>query len=109
MGKSRKIEISVGEDDLSWNLKDYQDHGKEPPRRIKNHPLKTEGELMSEEEIKDWFLESLSVLKVLKEDDNKVFLKVHKGFILDLEYLFSLDKIREEVLDFAHDIKNFDF
>lgn len=64
---------------------------------------------MSKGEIEEWFQNSIGVLKILKEEDDKVFLKVYEGFILDLEYLFSLNKIREEVLDFANDLENFSF
>lgn len=64
---------------------------------------------MTDEEIKNWFSESLKVLRILKEEDGKVFAKVYQGFLRDLEYLLSLDRIDGEVLRFAHDEKNFDF
>ncbi len=99
----------TGEASLNWKLKDYQNHKEEAPARINENPGDTEGELMSDEEIEDWFLESLEVLKILKEEDREVFLKVHKGFVLDLEYLLSLGRIDQEVVEQVKDLEIFKF
>lgn len=105
MKKNKKIYFP----DLSWRLEDYIKNNKEVPDRIKKNPQKTEGEMMSEEEIEGWFLESIRTLKVLKEEDSKTFDEVYKNLFIDLEYLLSLDRIDEGVLDFINDLNNFDF
>jgi len=99
----------LGEADFSWKLKDYKKHGKEAPERIRNNTSKTEGEMMRDSEIEEWFSESVRVLEILKEEDKDKFLKIYNGFILDLEYLFSLKRIDEGALEFAQDLNNFDF
>ena len=94
---------------LSWQLIDYQNNNLEIPDRIKKYPHKTEGEMMSAEEIEFWLADSMKTLQVLKEEDGKVFQKIHKGFLIDLEYLLSLGKIEEDVLEYILDEENFDF
>ena len=45
----------------------------------------------------------------MKEEDQAVFKRIHKGFISDLEYLLKLGRIEEDILDYAQDARNFDF
>lgn len=95
--------------DLSWDLNLYKKNNIVPPQRIKENPSKTEGQLMSEEEIEGLFLESIRVLRVTKEEDSVLFEKIKRSFIADLEYLFKLGKINQDVVDFAKDKENFNF
>ena len=94
---------------LQWKLLDYKKNNEEAPVRIINNPSKTEGELMRDDEIEDWFVGSIRTLEVLKEEDTTVFKRIHRGFISDLEYLLSLGKIDKDIVVFAKSIKNFDF
>ena len=66
---------------LSWNIKDYQNSKIEVPARIKENLQKTEGEMMSEEEIESWMINSLKALEILKEEDADVFARIHKDVI----------------------------
>lgn len=95
--------------DLNWKFSDYIKNKKEAPARIKECPQKTEGEMMSSEEIEQWFLESVKVLRIIKEENENSFKSAHGCFLIDLEYLFSLDKIDEEALDFVNNLNNFSF
>ncbi len=94
---------------LSWQLTDYQQNNFEIPDRIKKYPQKTEGEMMSAEEIEFWLADSIKTLQILKEEDVSVFQKIHQGFLMDLEYLLNLGKIEEDVLDLLIEEKSFDF
>lgn len=95
--------------ELNWTLEDYQNNNEEAPERIKKNPRKTEGELMSDQEIEDWFAESIQVLKILKEENPKIFLKIHEGFVEDTEYLYSIERVDKDVLVYAKDLNNYDF
>lgn len=94
---------------LCWKLDDYQRNNVDPPSRITSNPEKTEGEMMKDEEIEDWFLESIKTLKVMKQESEKVFTKVHEGFIADLIYLNQLGRLEEDAIIYARDLSNFDF
>jgi len=94
---------------LSWVYQDYLEYKVDAPDRIVENSSKTEGEMMSDEEIESWFLDSLKTMEVMKEEDQAVFKRIHKGFISDLEYLLKLGRIEEDILDYAQDARNFDF
>lgn len=84
---------------LSWKLNDYQKNDIEPPEILLEKTEKTEGELFSENELKEWFNDSFKTLTVLKGDDEELFRELRDIFILDLQYLCKIDKIDENVLD----------
>ncbi|OIP23300.1 hypothetical protein COX95_04155 [bacterium CG_4_10_14_0_2_um_filter_33_32] len=109
MEKSKKPKTAISEGDLSWNLADYNKRKEDPPARIKKNPLKTEGELMTDEEMENWFLQSVQTLKVIKEENGEIFMRLHEGFISDLEYLLRLGKIEKDVVEFGKELTNFDF
>lgn len=94
---------------LSWTYQDYLECNIDAPDRVVENSSKTEGEMMSDDEIESWFLDSLKTMEVMKEEDLAAFERIHRGFILDLEYLFKLGRIEEDILDYARDIRNFDF
>lgn len=106
--KKGKIEVER-KPNLTWVLKDYLLFEEDPPKRILTNPKKTEGEMMRDEEIQVWFLDSIKTLKIIKEENKKVFKKLYKEFTLDLEYLYSLEKVDEDVLELVFDEKNFEF
>jgi hypothetical protein len=93
---------------FSWAIYDYEIWEIEPPECILKNPGKTEGELLTEEEIKTWCIDSIQSLVVLKWKDEEVYKRVYKDFILDLKHLLFLDKIPFELLEFALDEKNFE-
>lgn len=92
---------------FSWTIYDYKIWGVEYPECILKNPGGTEGELLSEEEIKNWYIDSIQTLIVLKGENEEVYKKVYKDFILDLKYLLSLGSIPFELLEFAQDENNF--
>lgn len=94
---------------LCWKLDDYKRNNVDPPSRIISNPEKTEGEMMKDEEIEAWFLESAKTLKVIKQESEKVFKKVYEGFLADLIYLNQLGRLNEDVIIYAKDLNNFDF
>jgi hypothetical protein len=94
---------------LCWKLEDYKKNNIEPPSRVISNPQKTEGEMMKDDEIQEWFLESIKVLKVIKDDSTKVFNKVYEGFITDLIYLNQLGRLDEDAIIYAKDLKNYNF
>lgn len=94
---------------LSWRLKDYHNSKIEVPARIRENSQKTEGEMMSEEEIENWMIDSLKTLEILEEENADVFARIYKGFLADLEYLGELGKIEEDVLLYIKEKNNFDF
>lgn len=95
--------------ELSWIKVDYEAFGYEAPERVIRYPDKTEGEMMSEEEIECWFVNNLKLLPVVKEEHPELFPELYKGFCLDIEYLFSLGRVSEEVAEFVFDQRNFEF
>ncbi|NTU70003.1 hypothetical protein HGB13_04265 [bacterium] len=94
---------------LCWNLEDYLRNGVEPPSRVISYPQKTEGEMMKDEEIQDWYIENIKTLKVINQDSSDTFIKIHEGFITDLIYLNQLGRLDEDAIIYAKDLKNYDF
>ena len=109
MKKFIKKDKVCSSSDLSWNLGDYRENHREVPERIKANSKKTEGELMSDEEIEKWFLESVETLKVLRGENDEIFKKIHRGFLNDIEYLIKLSRLDNDVLVFAKDLSNLEF
>lgn len=79
---------------LSWNKADFLLAGEEPPDSILDG--KTEGELMSPEDIEFWCIEEIKSLSVIRENYPEKFTEQYGQFIFDLDYLLSLGKITKE-------------
>jgi len=94
---------------FAWEIDDYEVWGLEPPTCLLDNPLLTEGQIISQEELENWFMDSIKTLKVLKETDSKNFQKIYQGFILDIKYLHTIKRIEKESLDFVLDKNNFEF
>lgn len=94
---------------MSWILDDYQIWQIEPPFCLRKNPNLTEGEQLTEKEIKDWIVDSIQTLKILKETEKKIFDIIYRGFILDIKYLIEIKRVHKDLLDFILDINNFDF
>lgn len=104
-----KKNYSVGKPYLSWCPKDYEAWDLEIPNVIIDNPGKTEGEMMSEEDIEAWLKESFRVLLVVKEENVDLFQKLHNDFIQDINYLYEIEKIDIEALEKLKDATIFDF
>ncbi len=92
---------------LSWSLIDYQTIGEEPPQCV--YFGQTEGQVLTQEDIVAWAEEEIKSLSVIKESYPEKFDEQYKYFILDLEYLHSLDKITDNELEKLADKGNFNF
>ncbi len=94
---------------FAWEIDDYEIWDLEPPTCLLDNPSLTEGQLISQEELENWFMDSTKTLKVLKQTDSKNFQKIYQGFVLDVKYLLSIDRIEEESLNHVLDKTNFEF
>ncbi len=94
---------------FAWEIDDYEVWDLEPPTCLLDDPLLTEGQQISQEELENWFVDSIKTLKVLKETDSENFQKIYQDFVLDVKYLLSIDRIEVESLDYIKDKTNFEF
>lgn len=98
-----------GKANLSWTLEDYRIWEIPPPECLLKNPFLTEGEQMSNREIEEWFIESIKVLKIFKETEEKTFERLYKELILDIKYLISIGRMDTQYLDFVLDKERFNF
>ncbi len=82
--------------ELSWVLQDYRQQEIDPPARIVSHPHKTEGQMMSDDEIEEFIKDSMTTLKILSDKQSPRFDEIMDMYILDLAYLLSLGRITED-------------
>lgn len=116
MNKSKRVKVKEwhkkypnGKAELSWVKIDYEVFDYETPERIIKNPEKTEGEMMNDGEIEQWFIDNLKTLPVIKEEHPELFPELYRNFCLDIEYLFSINRIGEDVVEFVFNKSNFDF
>jgi hypothetical protein len=91
--------------ELSWTRSDFHSAGREAPDELHDDVV-TEGELMTEEEAEEWLQNSIKTLRVLSESDPVVFERLYAGFVADVRYLVSLDKMGLETIFFVMKRKN---
>lgn len=94
---------------LCWKFEDYVRNNVDAPLRIISNPEKTEGEMMKDEEIEEWYIENIKTFKVIKQESQDTFRKVHEGFVTDLIYLNQLGRLAEDAIIYAKDLKNYEF
>ena len=82
--------------ELSWKLADYLEAGAEPPPRILSNPLKTEGEMMSDDEIEEYIKDSIATCRILLDKRSPRYEDLVGNYVADLAYLLSLGRISEE-------------
>lgn len=92
---------------LSWDQNDYQVMGDEPPECLEFG--KTEGENMTEEEVEEWIREEVHCLSVFREQYPSRFEDQFSYYLLDLEYLYSLGKIKKEYYEKLRNEGTFNF
>lgn len=88
-----------GKAQFSWSADDYKIWGYEVPDCLLKNSKRTEGEQLGEKEVEQWVKDSVQTLMIMRESNKKVYKKLYKDFVLDMEYLFSLGKISENDLD----------
>jgi hypothetical protein len=82
--------------ELSWNLEAYVAAHVEPPARILSHPEKTEGLMMSEEEIEQYIKDSIATCRILLDKRSERYEQLVGNYVADLSYLLSLGRISED-------------
>lgn len=92
---------------LSWKLTDYQNNNIEAPEALESAPAKTEGELMCETDIEEWFTDIMGTFKVLGEQDKELFCELYEDFAADTMYLKDLGKISTEQAELFIEKDNF--
>jgi hypothetical protein len=94
---------------FAWTLVDYKVWQLSPPDCFLKSSVLTEGEQLNNSEIETWFTDSIKTLKILKETDPPLFRKIYQGFVLDVKYLISINKMEKEILNFIQDETDLDF
>jgi hypothetical protein len=82
--------------ELSWKLADYLAADSEPPARITDNPSKTEGELMSDDELEQYLKDSVATCRILLDKRSPRYELVVGSYVADLTYLLSLGRITED-------------
>jgi hypothetical protein len=82
--------------ELSWTLADYRTFKVDPPARIVDNPEKTEGEMMSEDEIEEYIKDSIATCRILLDKRSERFEQLVGNYVADLSYLLSLGRIAED-------------
>ena len=58
-----------------------------------------DAESITDNEIEEWIMTSIGVLKVLKQENQDVFTKVYQDFIFDLQRLKNTKRITDDDYD----------
>ena len=95
--------------EFSWNLQDYYDNNEEPPERLLTSPEDTEGMLMSQDELEEYFIDSLKTIRILNDEGDGHADKVIEPYLLDLRYLYSIGRIDEDAYNELSNKNNFYF
>jgi hypothetical protein len=95
--------------ELAWKLDDYLERGEEPPERLLLDPGVCEGELMSEEEIEEYIVDSLKAIRVLSDLSEGARDNIAHQFLLDMRFLLSIGRIDEDAYNELSNQSNFQF
>lgn len=82
--------------ELSWKLADYLAADHEPPARITDNPEKTEGEMMTDEELDEYLKDSIATCRILLDKRSPRFEQLVEVYVADLTYLLSIGRIAED-------------
>jgi hypothetical protein len=82
--------------ELSWRLNDYRAAEIEPPTRCAANPDKTEGEMMSDDEIQAFIKDSLATLRILADRKSPRYTEIQQNYYADLAYLAKLGRIEPD-------------
>lgn len=95
----------MGKPSLAWTASDYEAWGMEAPDELSGEL--TEADLMDEDEVAEWVRDSVTTIKVVADSDATRAAELRQGFTADIQYLLSIGKANEELLDFALNEANF--
>lgn len=82
--------------ELAWNLSHYKAANIEPPARIVSNPERTEGEMMTDDELEEFIKDSIATLRILSDRQAKRLPQVQATFAADMAYLVELGRIDED-------------
>lgn len=82
--------------ELRWTLTDYRRENVDPPARIVDNPEKTEGEMMSDDEIQEYIKDSIATLRILADKKSPRYDDLMYNYMDDLAYLEELGAISED-------------
>ena len=82
--------------ELAWTLADYRDAHVDPPARCVSNPDKTEGEMMSTEEIEEFIKDSVATLRILSDKKSPRYDDIRAMYYSDLSYLHQVGQITED-------------
>jgi hypothetical protein len=94
---------------LEWKRQDFVDANEEIPNSLMFDDFHTEGELMSEDEIVEWILDTEKTFSIIKQQDETAFNKLYEEYIKDLNYLVKIKKLSKENIEEILNKKNFEF
>lgn len=95
--------------ELAWTLADYQREGQEAPGRVESNPAKTEGEMMSEDELEQHLSDSVQTVMILRDKNSERAEQVWGIFKDDLDYLLSIGRIDDDQYNELTDEQNYAF
>lgn len=108
MEKGRKKKKD-GKAFLEWKKADFIEANEEIPNSLMFDDFHTEGELMSDEEIIKWILDTEKTFSIIKEQDEKAFEELYNEYVKDLNYLVRIKRLTEENVDEILNKENFEF
>lgn len=82
--------------ELAWILTDYRAVQADPPARIVSNPSRTEGEMMSDEEVENFIKDSIATLRILSDRKSVRYAEIYDTYCLDLRYLTDLGRMSED-------------
>ncbi|HVQ44982.1 MAG TPA: hypothetical protein VMT30_08580 [Candidatus Saccharimonadia bacterium] len=86
----------TSQSELSWTLADYQHAHIDPPERIISHPERTEGQMMTDDEIEEFIKHSIATCRILLDKRSPRYEQVVGNYVADLTYLLSLGRISDD-------------
>jgi hypothetical protein len=89
----------INKPELAWTKADYLMAKREIPDKLLDDDVHTEGELMSEEEITSWLVDTEKTFPIIKKQNEKLFENLYQRYVVDIHYLCELGKITEEDAD----------
>ena len=82
--------------ELSWILSDYRAAEVDPPARCVSHPDRTEGQMMTDEEIEVFIKDSIATLRILADRKSPRYTEIQQNYHADLAYLVKLGRIGQD-------------
>jgi hypothetical protein len=82
--------------ELAWELADYEAAGVDAPPRIISHPTRTEGEMMTPEEVEEFIKDSIATLRILADKHSAQLPRLTDVYLADLAHLMKVGSLGED-------------